>query len=325
LLAVASNLVAEMTKVTRQWQWTVIAAAAGQSALAIALTIWQVQGYALRYGALQITNSAFNIGATIWLVAAFGLGWEGRAIAQALTTVALGSTALIVIARSGMFSWRFRREHITAALRFGVPLIPHSIAAVALANMDRLILAGAVGAVDTGVYFVAFQISSVLTVFAAAINQAWVPWLYQHLSKGGGAARERVVKLTYAMFGLYAAMAAVLIMVGPSLVRLLAGEQYSVSAGLLVMLAPAAALSGMYYLVVNYVFYANRTEVMSTVTTVTAIVQAVLTIGLAKTGGAFGVSLATLLSTALYFGLTWYAAARLVPMPWLKLRRGTMP
>jgi len=318
VFALASDVIASVSGVTPQWQWTVIVAAAGKFALTLTLTVWQVQGLALRYGAWQVTASTLIIGMTLALVAWVGLGWEGYAVAQAITTTALGAIGLVLVARSGMLTLRFSRDHVLQALRFGLPLLPHTLTGVAMASMDRLILAGTVGPGETGVYFVAFQISGVLVLFAGAVNQAWVPWLFGHLSSGDVVAKARVVKATYAMFGMLAVAALVLALLGPLVVSLLAGEQYSASARLLPILCPAAALNGMYYLVASYIVYANRTALLSAVTTVTAAVQAILTISLAISWGAIGVAFATLASAALYFCLTWYVASRLVPMPWLR-------
>ncbi len=221
----ASDAIAEATGVTRQWQWTVVVAAAGKFALALTLTVWQVQGLALRYGAWQVTSSTLIIGLTLVLVAWAGMGWEGYAVAQSIAAATLGATGLVLVARNGLLTLRFTRDHFRDALRFGLPLVPHTLAGVAMATMDRLILAGAVGTGETGMYFVALQISSVLVLFGGAVNQAWAPWLFGHLSRGDEAARRRVVAATYAMFGTYAAAAVVLVVSGPVLVRILAGEQ----------------------------------------------------------------------------------------------------
>ncbi len=318
VFALASDLIAAVSGVTNQWQWAVVVAAAGKFALALTLTIWQVQGLAARYGAWQVTASTLTIGMTLALVAWVGMGWEGYAVAQAIATAALGVLGLILVARSGMLTLRFSRDHVLQALRFGLPLLPHTLTGVAMASMDRLILAGAVGPGETGMYFVAFQISSILVLFGGAVNQAWVPWLFGHLSSGDAAARARVVTATYAMFGMFTVAAMVLALSGPLIVKILAGEQYAASAKLLPILCPAAALTGMYYLVANYIIYANRTALLSAVTAATAIVQAALTVTLAMYGGTVGVAFATLASAALYFCLTWYVASRLVPMPWLR-------
>lgn len=318
VFALASDVIAAVSGVSPQWQWTVIVAAAGKFALALTLTVWQVQGLALRYGAWQVTTSTLIIGMTLALVAWVGLGWEGYAVAQAIATAALGAIGLVLVARSGMLTLRFSRDHVLQALRFGLPLLPHTLTGVAMASMDRLILTGVVGPGETGVYFVAFQISGVLVLFAGAVNQAWVPWLFGHLSSGDAAARAKVVMATYAMFGLFAVAVVVLVLSGPVIMKILAGEQYSASVRLLPILCPAAALNGMYYLVASYIVYAKRTAVLSAVTTASAAVQAILTISLAISWGTVGVAFATLASSALFFCLTWYVASRLVPMPWLR-------
>lgn len=318
LFAVASDKIAAVSGVTPFWQWTVVLAATGRFALALAQTVWQVQGLAFRYGCWQVTSSILFLTITLALITRAGLGWEGYAIGQAVAPAMLGITGLLVIAGSGMLTLRFKRDHLVQALRFGLPLLPHTLAGVAIASMDRLILSGSVGAGETGIYFVAVQVSSILVLVGGAVNQAWVPWLFGQLSNGSATARARVVTATYALFAAFAVAAAILVISGPLIVKILAAEHYSDAARLLPLLCPAAALNAAYYLVVNYIIYARRTALLSALTVAAAVVQAILTISLAILDGTVGVATATLVSAALYFCLTWYAAARLVPMPWFR-------
>lgn len=318
IFALASEKIAAVSGVTPLWQWTIVATAVGRFVLALAQTVWQVQGLAVRYGLWQLMSSILFLTITIVLVTQASLGWEGYAIGQAVAPVVLGSAALAVVAGAGMLTLRVRRDHLAQALRFGLPLLPHSLAGVGMASMDRLILSGSVGASETGIYFVAVQISSVLTLVGGALNQAWFPWIYGHLSSGTAYARAKVVAATYALFGMFALATVALVISGPVIVRILAAEHYAQAAGLLPFLCPAAALSGMYYLVVSYIFYAKRTALLSVLTLLATAFQAILTTSLAILYGTVGVAAATLISAAFYFLITWYAAFRLMPMPWFR-------
>jgi O-antigen/teichoic acid export membrane protein len=271
LLVLASDTIATVSGVTPFWQWTVVVAAAGKFALTLAQTVWQVQGFAFRYGCWQVGFSILFLGVTLALVAGVGLGWKGYAIGQAFAAAALGTAGLLVIGQSSMLTLRFTRDHLAQALHFGLPLLPHTLAGVAIANMDRLILSGTVGPSETGMYFVAVQISSILVLFAGAANQAWVPWLFSQLANGSAAARTKVVRATYALFGVFAAATVILVISGSLIVRILTAEQYYAAAELLPLLCPAAALTGMYYLVGGYFIYAKRTA--SFLLTITAVVK----------------------------------------------------
>jgi O-antigen/teichoic acid export membrane protein len=319
---ILSGPIQDISGIPPTWQWAVLVAASGQFMMMLALTVWQVQGRARLYGITQVANTALNFGVTVLLVTLAEMGWEGRALAQAFVTCAVGVIGLGFLSLEGLLKVPVAKFHIREALRFGLPLVPHGIAGTILITMDRLLLVGLVGAGKSGIYFAAFQVSACLTLLASAVNQAWIPWLYKHLASGDAAAAWKVTRVTYILFSLLAFAAVLIILFGPSLITLLAGSQFADSAALLVYLGPAAAFRGMYFFVTNYIFYAQRTGVLSAVTSLVAVLQAILTVALVHIGDETGAAIATLISAFLYFVLVWYQANRLIPMPW-SLRRAT--
>jgi O-antigen/teichoic acid export membrane protein len=202
-----------------------------------------------------------------------------------------------------------------------LPLLPHSLAAIAIATVDRFALSSRVGGPETGHYFAAFLIASMLTALASALNSAWIPWLYARLARSESSAKTEVVRATYSIYGLLLLGALMMALFARLLVHLVAGSAFAASAGMLVFLAPAAAFSGMYYFVSGYLFYAGRTGVLSAITLSVAVTQTSLIFILIRLDGARGVAIAVLLSSFLYWVLTAFIANRVIPMPWLLHRQ----
>ena len=75
-------------------------------------------------------------------------------------------------------------------------------------------------------------------------------------------------------------------------------------------------LQGMYYSVVNYMFYAERTGRLSLVTGTTAVVGCVISYALTSAFGMQGAAASFLVNNTLMFLLVWLVAAKAVPMPW---------
>jgi O-antigen/teichoic acid export membrane protein len=186
-----------------------------------------------------------------------------------------------------------------------------------MASVDRLALTGAVGPTAVGQYFAAFQIASVLSMGSAALNQAWVPWLYERLARPEPEARVEVVRTTALIYGLLLLGALVLCLAAGPVVRTVAGPRFVAAMELLPLLAPAAALGGMYYFATGFLFYAGRTGLLSAITVGCAVLQVALTLSLVGRYAAHGVAVATLLTAFVYWLATAVAAGRTVPMPWL--------
>jgi O-antigen/teichoic acid export membrane protein len=226
-----------------------------------------------------------------------------------------------MLSRSGLIDWRPGIVAFRNALRFGAPLLPHSLAAVAMSTIDRFALSGSVGTSATGEYFAAFQIAALLTVASGAVNQAWTPWLYGRLARKTEDARHEIVRTTWVLCVALLLGGCAMAIAAPFIVHIVAGARFASAGSLLVFLAPAAAFRAMYYFVTGYLFYSGRTGVLSTITAIAACLQAALTFALVRSYGAPGVAFASLVSSILYFFMTAIAANRVMPMPWLTFGR----
>lgn len=309
----------DLIGVPAAWGVAVVVAAAAQFIVAVGMAVAQAREMAARYAMLQIGLSFSWSAIALGLAGGFDMGWQSRAIGQVLGAVLMAGVTLVWFNRLGI-GWRgpVDRTVLTAALRFGISLAPHSIAAALMASVDRLILKARLGAEATGYYFAAFQIAAVITVAAAAVNQAWVPWLYRVLAGSSPGERQRAVRLTYLLFLAGIAGTLLLIWLAPTLVAVMAGPAYAPAVPLLRLLAPAAMFSGMYFFVTNYLFYTERTAWLSAATVGVAGFALALIVGLVDRQGVRGAALAVLVAQAGYFLLVWRLAQAACPMPWFR-------
>jgi O-antigen/teichoic acid export membrane protein len=312
----AAQPIALYTGVTAQWIWTVWLAAYGQCVITIALAVWQTWRRPWRFGATQVGFGLVSAAFSIALVGYVAMGWPGRALGQALAAGLIAGAAIIWLTLTGGVSWSVRRWPLRDALVFGLPLVPHALAWVAMSTVDRFALGSAVGPSAVGPYFVAVQMSSVVMVLGAALSQAWLPWLYQRLATGGVGSHRQVVRVTAAILIVLFACGAGLSLLAPLIVPIVAGPGFEPAVGLLRVLGPAFAFIGMYYFVSAFLFFERRTGLLSTITVCVAIVQAATSFVLAQQAGAAGVAYATLGSFFLYLVLTGIAAHRVHPLPW---------
>ena len=304
-----------------EWLWAVWVCASGQFVVMVTLAVWQARGEAMRYGMTQIANTIGWASCSAFLIGVVGMGWQGRALGQAVSAVVMTSVLLVLLSWSGLVAWRPDAAALRGALRFGAPLLPHSLAAAAMSTIDRFALSHSEGKAATGEYFAAFQIAALLTVGAGAINQAWTPWLYARLARNTDLARHEIVRTTRILCLALLLAGVAIACAAPFIVHVVAGDRFASASSLLVFLAPGAAFGGMYYFVTGYLFYSGRTGVLSTVTVTAACCQVALTFMLVNSFGASGVAVASMLSSMLYFALTAIAANWVMPMPWLTFRR----
>jgi O-antigen/teichoic acid export membrane protein len=299
--------------------WAVVASASNFIIL-LRLGQWQVRGEALKYGILQITQSAANAVLSLIMVVVLLRGAEGRIDAQNYIVLAFAFLSTCLLFRDRLVSWSWRPGYIREALSFGIPLIPHTVGIFLLGSVDRMMINSRLGLAPTGIYMVGVQLTTTMGIVFSAINNAYVPWLFERLKRGDPAEKRQIVRWTYGYFVAALLLAGLAFVVGPWAVTLIAGEKYRAAGQVVGWLALGNAFGGMYLMVTNYIFYSKRTGLLSLVTICSGLFNIAMLYILIAWLGITGAAIAFALTAALRFSLTWLVAQRRHPMPWFDSR-----
>jgi O-antigen/teichoic acid export membrane protein len=279
-----------------------------------------VREKAALYGLFQNLQSAALISLALMFVVGLGLAWQGRLAAELLAWSTFAVVSLVWLWRSRQLRFSFDRPYARDLAGFGVPLIPHLLGAILMVQVDRLLLTNLVGVDETGLYTVGYQLALVIELFAVSFNNAYAPWLYRRLTDADDGVKRRLVRFTYVGFAVMLVLALAVATAMPWLAGHLLDPRYAESARFVPWLAVGFLFSGMYYLVANYIFYAQRTGWLAAVTMMTALINIPLTYALIKLNGGLGAAQAMAISFGLSFLLTWVVSQRVYPMPWLDHR-----
>lgn len=278
---------------------------------------WQVQKQAIKYGALQISKNLLDMLLSLTFVIVLLQGVDGRINAQVIVSISFLVVSVYLLKRDSLLkilTWRI--SYIKEALRFGVPLIPHIAGTFLLMSVDRFIINREIGIAEAGIYMVAVQLTMSISIVFDAINKAYVPWLFEKLTENNLAQKKKIVKLTYIWFVVIIIGVILSFFIGPPLVVLIAGEQYSEAGKVIGWLTMAQGFKGMYLMVTNYIFYSKKTGMLSTVSIGSGLLNLLLLIVLVRILGLEGAAIAFALSMGIRFLLTWWVAHRRHPMPW---------
>lgn len=315
--------IAGWTQFPADWLWAVIPVAAGGFVMNVRLAILQAEVRPFAFGVLQVARTVVNLSVSLLLVVVLRLGWEGRVTGQVVAFAGFGAVSLFLLWKEGWVQWRPDWKSIRHALRFGVPLIPHALASYLMLSIDQLFITNMRGVSETGIYLVAAQFGFGMGTLLNALNTAYTPWLFQQLKADSPVVDARVVRFTYrAMLGIsiFGLLVALLV---PPFLSVWVGEEYQRAGRFVQWLAAGYAFNGMYMLVTNYLFFANRTHLVTVATITAACINLVLNYVLIRANGALGAAQATAATFLCKFLLTWVLSARAHPMPWMG--RGRLP
>lgn len=318
VLSILGSFISQIGGVPLELCWVILLIAYTRILAQYLLIIWQSGMRAFRYGAFQISQMAVEVILTIFFLIFLKLGIDGRIGAILLSSIIFFVISAVFLYQERWIKFAINMEYIKSALRFGVPLIPHAIGAIAITMTDRALLMNMLGAEATGLYFIGFQIANVISLAALAFNQAWSPWLFARLKLDDAETKIRIVKFTYLYCVLLASAGGGLVLISPLIFEHLIAPEYFEGIKVVPWIVTGAVFTGMYYMVGSYITYTKKTHILSWITLLTGIINVVLTYLLIKTHGIVGAAQATAISYIIAFILTWGLAARSYPMPWFR-------
>ncbi|MDC0055084.1 oligosaccharide flippase family protein [Pseudomonadota bacterium] len=285
---------------------------------------WQIRNNAFSYGFFQVSQSALIVIIATILIVFFKYDAFGRIISQVIICGVFAISSIYLLKREGLLDFfHWRPEYILESLKFGLPLVPHVVGVFFLSMADRFLIANELGIAKSGIYMLAAQLATIIWLFFDAANKAFLPWLYEKLSRNELKEKIYIVKMTYAWFGLVLFTTPFAFFIGPYLVIFIAGSEYAEAGKVFGWLALGHSFGGMYAMLNCYIYYSKETSLLSLVTIISGLANIFLLIILIKYWGIVGAGMAFSISMFLRFVLTWIAAQQKHPMPWLSFMQKT--
>lgn len=239
-----------------------------------------------------------SLGLLLTVVAGMGPAGILLGLLAAETSGCLMRFPLVARALRGKLSFGVLR----APLRFGLPLVPASLAMWVFAAADKIAIARYLPDQELGAYAVAFTLVAPFGVVVVALGQAWIPRISQVYETSAQRAREqtaRAIELALISFGACALVAG---LAAPLAISVLAGRDYLNGAAALPLLALGATFRGASLFTATGYLLAKRTRLVPVIT----VFAALTTIGLlAVLVPAFGLVGAAASACAGYFLLAF--------------------
>jgi len=322
VLLIFQRFISSITEIPQRWLWAVWVVSVGDFVILVNLTLWQVQVKPLSYGIYKILITIGNLGLSILFVVFLTMKWQGRILAQVLVMGSFSLISFFILKKGKWVEKGFSKDYVQDALKFGVPLVPHAIGGIAIVMTDRLLITNMIGISDTGIYTVGAQIGMIIGLAEDSFNRAWVPFLYDKLSKGDYASKIKIVKFTYLYNVLIILVALLLGLLAPWFLSVFVGKDFR-GAGIYVLwIALGYAFNGMYKMVAGYIFYVKKTHILAWVTFITAVINVITSYYLIKINDALGAAQGTMLAFFIAYVLTWILSSKVYKMPWnLKIKK----
>jgi O-antigen/teichoic acid export membrane protein len=167
----------------------------------------------------------------------------------------------------------YNKEYWSYALKYNIPLIPHYLSLIVLGQSDRIMISKYCGVDKTAIYNLAYQVSTLMSIFISAINSSFVPWIYEKLKEKKYA---NIRKISNGLSMSIAAMTLMAILIAPEIVRILGTEEYLEAIWIIPAVAISTYFTFVYGLFSDIEFYYGETKYVMIASTTGAILNVCL-------------------------------------------------
>ncbi len=283
-------------------------------------TLFQAQKLPINHSFYNIGLTVFDLGLSIFLIAGMAMKWEGRVLAMMSSKLVFSIIGFYLIWRSGFISKKISKAFVKDAFFYGLPLIPHIMAAGVMDFSDRIFIRKMVGSEELGVYDIGYKIGSIILVIQASLLMAWIPFLFEKLKEINHRNKIYIISVSYLMMIGLVICGILLTLFAPLLFDWFIGEEYAEGIIYVGWVALAYVFLGFYKMFSSYILYFKKNIVLSYIAVFNIVCNVLLNYFLINKYGTIGAAYATAISYFLFFLVTAVVSHRIYPLPWLNVK-----
>ena len=214
------------------------------------------------------------------------------------TTLTLFVISLVIL---GVFYRKakpaYNREYWKFGIKYSLPIVPHGISQVLLAQFDRIMIRSMVGDAAAGIYSLAGNVQLVLTVLTDSIATVWSTWFYQKMDAND---TKDIQHRAFQLCRMFAALCVGMIAIAPEMIWILGGKQYEQATYVAVPLIMVSFVLFVYNVVVDAEYYSQKTTYIMYCTLAAAIIDIVVNLFFVSRFGFVAAAYTTLTSYIFY-------------------------
>lgn len=228
---------------------------------------------------------------------------EALVIGTAVVYIVVGAVLLVMALFKGKAA--FNKEYWKYALAFNIPLIPYYLSQSVFNQSDKVMIDHICGRGDAAVYGLAYSVAMLLTIVLNALNNAYVPWVYEKIKKGE---RKDNQKMACIISIIMAVMLLGVVAITPELILFLSHGKPEYGKAIWVVPPVALSLLLLFYsqLFINVEFYFEEKKKLVYGTVVAALLNVVLNALLIPVFGFIAAAYTTLISYVAFTVMNYY-------------------
>ena len=269
-----------------------------------------------KYLIIAFVNSVGNILFSLLLIMTVFRNQRdvGRMVGAVSTIFVLSSVLIVKMyikarPRVNKQFWKF-------GILYSLPIVPHGISQVLLAQFDRIMISRMVSDSAAGIYSLAGNLKLMLTVVSTSIGVSWSTWFF---SKFENRETDEIQKSASYLVRLFLIITIGLMALSPEIIEILGGSEYNSGKYVAIPMIVDAFILFLYNIVVPSEYYTKKTKYIMIGTLVSAVINIITNYIFIQKYGFIAAAYTTLFSYICYLLLHFVISKKLVNFEVVKL------
>ena len=288
--------------------------------LSINLILYRLEEKPFVFLKLQLLQSLIYVFLLILLVVCLRKEALGKIYSAVFSCSIVCLLHIYLLYKRGYLIWKIDRNSIGELLRFGIPLLPHSLSFWIKSGMDKILLTTFCGLSVNGLYSMAMSFGAIYSIFKVAFDNAYIPYLQKRISKmtfdNQKAEKKQLVRISYIISSVFFLLFFVVMFICWILIQYVLSDLYRDSFQFIPWRLFSLTIYSFYSLVVQYPYTAKKTLGLGIITFSGSIIQLLLTFVLVRMLGADGIKYSLVIGALVTMFSVWWYSNRVYPLPW---------
>lgn len=284
--------------------------------------LYRIEEKPIPFVTLNLSYSIVYLGLMFLFLINYKMGGIGKIYAHVMVGLIFVFIDIYLLNKRKYIKLRWNNICQKELLKFGLPLIPHSLAFWIKSGLDKILLTTYCGLAANGYFSMAMTFGALYNIFRNSFNNAYNPYIQKRIAHitPENEKREKlaIVKQTYLVIIAFFILMFPLIGVVWFIINYMLNETYRASFMYIPWIFLSLTLSNAYEQIVKFVYTVKKTLGLGIITFSCSIIQCCSTFIFLKYYGANGISYSMVFGAVLIFVCVWIYSQRVYPMPWFK-------
>lgn len=285
------------------------------------LLLLRLENKPRQFAYLQIAQIMLHAIAVVFFVIVLKGGGIGKIYAEVIVFIFVGLIHLLIMIKKGYLIPKLEIKWINKLLKFGLPLLPHSISFWLKGGTDKIFITTFCGLQLNGLYSMAMSISSLYTMLTHSFFNAYTPYLQKRIAAINDVnetdEKRKIVKQIYGIYLVFFFLGLLAIAGSWIIFQFIIDLKYLPAFEYMPYIVLAYFIYTFYNFAIQFIYKMKKTFVMGIITFTGSVVQMLLAYWMIQKFGVMGAVYSLLIGNVLItFGI-WIYSNKVYKMPWL--------